>query len=105
MDARATLDELAADPDFLGRCVHREVLDARPARYADTQEPLHPEVAARLFARNCPQLYTHQAAGVDALHAARSIVVATGTASGKSLCYQVPIVSSVIEGRRDTALL
>src|SRR5207248_10352077 len=41
----------------------------------------------------------------DAMRAGRSVVVATGTASGKSLCYQVPIVSSVVEGRRDTALL
>ena len=32
-------------------------------------------------------------------------MIATGTASGKSACYQVPIVSSVLEGRRDTALL
>ncbi len=56
-------------------------------------------------ARGIAELFAHQAAGIDALRAGRSIVVATGTGSGKSLCYQVPIVSSVVEGRRDTALL
>ncbi|MDQ1459022.1 MAG: box helicase protein [Actinomycetota bacterium] len=104
-DARAALDELAADPELLGRCVHREVLAERPARYAEPANRLHPEVAARLVARGIPQLYAHQTAAIDALHDQRSVVVATGTASGKSLCYQVPIVSSVVADRRDTALL
>src|SRR5207253_1178944 len=99
------LDELAADPELIGRCVHREVLPERPARYQQLAEPLHPEVAARIAARGIDQLYAHQAAAIDALRDRRSVVVATGTASGKSLCYQTPIVSSVVEGRRDTALL
>jgi DEAD/DEAH box helicase domain-containing protein len=105
MDARTALDELAADPDLEGRCVYRELLPARTPRYASLMEPLHPEVTARLRARGIDPLYAHQAAGIEALREGRSIVVATGTASGKSACYQVPIVSSVIEGRRDTALL
>ena len=105
VDARAALDELAADPELLGRCVHREVLPERPARYQDPATPLHPEVAARIAARGIPGLYAHQAEAIDALRARRSVVVATGTASGKSLCYQAPIVSSVVEGNRDTALL
>ncbi|HYL51960.1 MAG TPA: DEAD/DEAH box helicase, partial [Acidimicrobiia bacterium] len=49
--------------------------------------------------------FAHQVAGIDAMRAGRSVVIATGTASGKSACYQVPIISSVVEGRRDTALL
>jgi DEAD/DEAH box helicase domain-containing protein len=105
MDARGVLDELANEPELQGRCVHREQLAARSARYAEPSETLHPEVRARLFARDIPQLYAHQAAGIDAMREGRSIVVATGTASGKSLCYQVPIVTSVLEGRQDTALL
>ncbi len=105
MDARAALDELAADPDLEGRCVYRELLAAREPRYARLSEPLHPEVVARLRARAIDPLYAHQAAAIDALRAGRSIVVATGTASGKSACFQVPIVSSVFEGNRDTALL
>ena len=42
---------------------------------------------------------------MQALRDNRSIVVATGTASGKSLCYQLPIVDGVVRGNRDTTLL
>ena len=44
-------------------------------------------------------LWTHQAAAIDALHDGRHVVVATGTASGKSLCYQLPIVDVGRAGR------
>jgi DEAD/DEAH box helicase domain-containing protein len=104
-DARAVLDDLAADPELIGRCVHREVLPERPARYAQLAAPFEPEVEARIAARGIDRLWAHQAEAIDALRARRSVVVATGTASGKSLCYQAPIVSSVVADRRDTALL
>jgi len=105
VDACSALDDLAADPELIGRCVHREVLPERPARHRPLAEPLPTEVAQRIEARGIHELYEHQALAIDALRARRSVVVATGTASGKSLCYQAPIVSSVVEDRRDTALL
>jgi DEAD/DEAH box helicase domain-containing protein len=58
-----------------------------------------------LRARGIDALWSHQAEAVDALRSGRSIVVATGTASGKSLCYQLPIVDGAAAGSRDTTLL
>ena len=105
MDACATLDALAADPELAGRLVHREILPARAARFADLAVPLPSEVIGRVAARGIDRLYTHQVAAIDRLRAGASVAIATGTASGKSLCYQVPIVESVVADRRDTALL
>jgi DEAD/DEAH box helicase domain-containing protein len=105
MDACDALDVLAADPELAGRLVHREVLPARPAQYAELTTPLHPDVASRISARGIDWLYSHQADAIDRLRSGTSVVIATGTASGKSLCYQVPIVESVVTERRDTALL
>jgi DEAD/DEAH box helicase domain-containing protein len=105
MDACDALDTLAADPDLVGRLVHRELMPERPAGYAALSEPVLGEVADRINARGIDQLYSHQAAAIDRLRAGTSVVIATGTASGKSLCYQVPIVESVVADRRDTALL
>ena len=105
MDACELLDALAVDPELAGRLVHREVLPARSARYADLDTPLHREVAERIAARGIDRLFSHQADAIDRLRAGTSVAIATGTASGKSLCYQVPIVESVVTDRRDTALL
>jgi DEAD/DEAH box helicase domain-containing protein len=105
MDAADTLSALADDPRLSDRLVSREVLPACDARHAQLREPLHREVQARLEARGAGALFTHQAQAIDALRDGRNVVVATSTASGKSLCYQVPIIESVVTGRRDTAML
>ena len=105
MDAIEALEKLAADPELGERLTRLEVLPARPARYGETERPLHPEVQERLAARGAERLYVHQAEAVDRLRAGRSIALATGTGSGKSLCYQAPIAESVLAGRKDTALL
>src|SRR3954452_3159060 len=104
MDAADTLAALVDDPQLRERLVYQEALPARAARFADLATPLQDEVAARLDARGAAPLFTHQARAIDRLRAGRHVVVATGTASGKSLCYQVPIVESVVAGQRDTAI-
>ena len=99
MDARATLDALAAEPELAGRLVYREVLPARDARLRRACRAVAPTRSiARLESRGIDRLFTHQAAAIDRLRAGTSVVVATGTASGKSLCYQLPIVDSVVAG-------
>ncbi|MEO6987961.1 MAG: DEAD/DEAH box helicase, partial [Aquihabitans sp.] len=75
--------------------VHTERLPARAAVTATTQRPLLPVVAQRLTELGIDDLYSHQAEALDLVRAGRSTVVATGTASGKSLCYQLPIAEAV----------
>src|SRR5256714_8922938 len=77
-------------------------MPSKPARMAEVASPLHPLLAERLPDGG---LWTHQAAAVDLALAGHSVAVATGTASGKSLCYQLPIAQAVLENRRSTALL
>lgn len=92
-------DSLADD----GRVAHIEHQPARPARFATTIAPISPEVQQAL---GDEPLWTHQAEAIDLLHAGHSIVVATGTASGKSRCYQVPIAESASRrGNTGTGLL
>lgn len=95
----AVLEALAAD----GRLVHVERQAARPGRTAPLARPLPAAVG------HCVPpggLWSHQAAAVDLVRDGQSVVVATGTASGKSLCYQLPIAESVVTGlRAGTSLL
>ena len=80
---------------------------SRPGRPARPRlaHPLHVDVEHRLAVRGIAELWTHQAAAIDQLHDGGHVVIATGTASGKSLCYQLPIVDAVVRGEADTALL
>ena len=79
---------------------HLERIQARPARHAELAHPLTPPVAERLTELGLDPLWSHQAEAMDHLRAGRSTVVATGTASGKSLCYQVPIAEAVTDPLR-----
>jgi DEAD/DEAH box helicase domain-containing protein len=71
--------------------VHVERMPARGARLGELERPLPPEVAACM---GVDALWSHQARAIDLARAGRSVVVATGTASGKSLCYQLPIAEA-----------
>src|SRR5215813_4334928 len=102
-DACDTLDDLAHE--HFDRVVANATLPARPPQPAARQPALSTIVTARLGLRGIDALWSHQAAAVDALRAGRSVVVATGTASGKSLCYQLPIAEAVLDSPPGTALL
>jgi DEAD/DEAH box helicase domain-containing protein len=83
--------------------VFAQTLPARSARYGTLARPLPDEVTGRLAV---PTLWSHQAEAIDLVRAGRSVVVATGTASGKSLCYQVPLAEAAVAPvRSGTALL
>jgi DEAD/DEAH box helicase domain-containing protein len=92
LTAATDLDDLftsyARDP----RLVHLEHLPARSARFAELADPLPDDLRHRLPVE---QFWTHQATAIDLIRSGRSVAIATGTASGKSLCYQVPIAEAV----------
>ncbi|MEM9565172.1 MAG: DEAD/DEAH box helicase [Actinomycetota bacterium] len=85
-----------------GRLVHLEELPERPAVFEELARPLPDKIAHCLPDR----IYSHQARAIDLIRDRNSVVVATGTASGKSLCFQIPIAESVVTGlRAGTSLL
>ena len=81
-----------------------ETLKARTGVYAPMPEQLDPRIASALRARGVTQLYQHQAQAFSAAMAGRHVVVATPTASGKSLCYNLPIAHALATDRNARAL-
>jgi len=75
--------------------VHLERLPTRPARRGDLARPLTPWLADRVAELGIDALWTHQAEAISLVRDRQHVVVATGTASGKSLCYQLPIAEAV----------
>lgn len=85
-------DRWRDDPQ-LARCfVLDERLPGAEGRYAPMPEGLAPGLREALGRRGVDRLYSHQAAAVDLARAGRDVVVATPTASGKSLCFHLPVL-------------
>jgi DEAD/DEAH box helicase domain-containing protein len=71
-------------------------LDAAAAKYAPFPDTLDPRLRRALGARGIDQLYTHQAEAVGHALGGRNVVVVTPTASGKTLCYNAPILHEIL---------
>jgi DEAD/DEAH box helicase domain-containing protein len=74
------------------------------AQWADFPAWVHPDLAAAYAAKSIRRLYTHQAAAAEAVHAGKNVVVVTPTASGKTLCYNLPVLNAVLENSDSRAL-
>ena len=83
--------------------MHLERLPARAPEVADASA-LAPELAVRLRKLGVETLWRHQVAGLESVRAGRNVAVATGTASGKSLVYQLATMERLTADPRATAL-
>ncbi len=109
--ARTTLETVQ---EALGALVARyrgdEVLTAvrhipaREAQFRAMPAWARPELAAAYHAKGIEKLYTHQAAAAELAHAGKNFVVVTPTASGKTLCYNLPVLNAVLENADTRAL-
>ncbi len=98
--AEAVLAELRAKPTET--TVRR--LEELSARFAEWPDGMHPDLIAELARRGIALPYTHQAQAIEHALAGRNVVVVTPTASGKTLCYNGPVVSAILRDRSARAL-
>ncbi|MBM3225202.1 MAG: DEAD/DEAH box helicase [Candidatus Tectomicrobia bacterium] len=82
---------------YASRITGEATLPARSGRYADFPAELDARVRMALQQRGVTQLYSHQRAAWEAVRAGQHTVVVTPTASGKTLCYNVPVVHAVLQ--------
>jgi len=77
---------------------------ARAAQWAEFPAWVHQDLRAAYAAKGIRQLYTHQAAAAEAVHAGKNVVVVTPTASGKTLCYNLPVLDAILSDSDARAL-
>ncbi len=92
---RPDLFELLS-PDRFIQVAARTVLPARPGRVAEMPRDLHLQLADALAAGGISTLWTHQAECWESGRAGRNFMVTTGTASGKSLCFNLPVLDGLL---------
>jgi DEAD/DEAH box helicase domain-containing protein len=91
-------------PEIMNQVTHWRTIPPREARSAAFPDTLHPLLTEALAGRGIRSLYTHQA---DAFHAAARgdhVVAVTPTASGKTMCYNLPVLDTVLRDDKARAL-
>ncbi|WP_308294354.1 DEAD/DEAH box helicase [Streptomyces sp. XM4193] len=94
----SVFEQLAGTADRDSRITHTEHVPPRVGRHADWPAPIRPEVIEAVRAAGIERPWEHQAAALRHALADESVVVATGTASGKSLTYTLPVLNTLLEG-------
>lgn len=97
MTLEQIIDFLRSDRAMSDAISKWQIFPPRRARYAEFPEGIDERLATTLRARGIGRLYTHQRVAIDAVREGRDIVVVTPTASGKTLCYNVPVLDAILK--------
>jgi DEAD/DEAH box helicase domain-containing protein len=96
MSVETALQALRLEPRFMRNVARWEITPARPAQYAPFPPELDPRLINALAARGVTALYTHQADAVAAALRGEHVAVVTPAASGKTLCYNLPVLNRLL---------
>jgi DEAD/DEAH box helicase domain-containing protein len=103
-DVASVLAAILDEPSLARGVLHHAVEPARGAQTVPFPAWLDPRIGAALRHGGIDALYTHQGQALDAVHAGRDVCVVTPTASGKSLCYELPVLQALADDPSARAL-
>ncbi|GMU91972.1 MAG: helicase [Candidatus Hydrogenedentota bacterium] len=104
MNVAQAIDRLKSDPSFRLNLTAWKTIPARPARYGVFPDGLDPRLVQALQTKGIHSLYTHQHDAVRAVLEGGDICVVTPTASGKTLCYNIPVLNTLLGNPTSRAL-
>lgn len=104
MTLSSLLAHWRSDPQVGPNLVEWRILARKSAQFEPFPAEVHPYVIDALQAHGIRSLYTHQASSFSAIKEGKNIVVVTGTASGKTWCYNLPVLDHLLDDPDATAL-
>ena len=104
MDVAALLERIKSRRDYAGQLEHVEILPERAGEFAAPKVPLPAPLKRMLAERGIERLFSHQVTALELGRGGRDWVVVTGTASGKTLCYNLPILETAIQNSDSRSL-
>ncbi len=104
MNLEQILESFKNDPAMGRNISHWSHIEARPGQYADYPDYIDRRLVDHFTKVGMRQLYSHQRSAVDSVHDGKDTVIVTPTASGKTLCYNLPVLDSIIKNKSTRAL-
>ena len=98
------LEKLQTEPSFSKNVAHYRTIEGKQATYAKFPPVLHPSIIKALGAKGIDKLYSHQREAFELAYGGESFTAVTPTASGKSLCYHLPVLQSILEDDSSRAI-
>ncbi len=96
MDTEKIITKIMQSKYYCGQIIHVENIKKKEPFYSSLKEPLHYKLQEYLKKNNIDKLYIHQTAAVENVRKGENIVVVTPTASGKTLCYNLPVLENIL---------
>lgn len=104
MDAANFIHYLLTLPQYKQQVVHIQHIPYRNALFSQLDQPLLPVLQRRLETLGILALYSHQARAINNVRAGKNVMVATPSASGKTLCYNLPVLEALLKEKTNRAL-
>jgi len=98
------LHHLSALPSYKQQIVHVEHIPSRDAIFGKLDKALHPDLESRLESLGVSALFLHQTEALNAVFAGENVMVATPSASGKSLCYHLATLEAILADKDSRAI-
>lgn len=104
MSVNTVMETIENHPRFMKNITFRHTLPAHPGVYEPIPSFVPHELTELLRKKGIEKLYSHQARSLQEVQRGRDIVVVTPTASGKTLCYNLPVIKTLLENEEARAL-
>ncbi|MFX0174727.1 MAG: DEAD/DEAH box helicase [Candidatus Hodarchaeota archaeon] len=103
VDFEEFLNYIKSQDYYNGQIAHIENIPELKARFDDLEKPLRKRLQ-RWLSNNNIKLWRHQAEAINQIRNENNTVIVTSTASGKSLCYNLPVLEAILNNEKTTAL-
>lgn len=104
MNLEQVLDYFKASDRIMKNITSWVELPAKEAVYTEFPDFIDDRIRSALERRGVRKLYSHQASAIQAIHEGNSVVVVTPTASGKTMCYNIPVLDAILKDEESRAL-
>jgi len=104
MHADAFLHHLMSSPGYENQAVHIQHIPSCEAKFGQLESPMHSLLASQLESIGITSLYSHQAAAVNLVRQGKNVMIATPSASGKTMCYNLPVLEAILNDRNNRAI-